>query len=205
MPQDADWVEEVVALPDLDVVLRRPRDPVELLDEDAFTAGDEFIPYWAELWPSASALARSLHGRSLGGMRVLEIGCGLGLPSVVAALRGARVTASDWAAEAVDAAAANGRRNGVEITPLVADWRQPSELLDPGPWDLVLAADVLYEQRNLAPLGALLPALCAAGAEVLLADPGRPQAAPFVAGLPLVASHAGDRVTRLRAPDGPAT
>jgi len=144
-----------------------------LLDEERFAAQDEFLPYWADLWPSARALARVLASRRLGGMRVLELGCGLGLPSIVAAHGGARATASDWAPEAVEAARANARRNGLELEGLVVDWREPDPLVERAPWDLVLAADVLYEERNAAPLLALLPRL---GGEVLLADPGRAMA-----------------------------
>ncbi|MDX2167236.1 MAG: methyltransferase, partial [Deltaproteobacteria bacterium] len=48
-------------------------------------------PYWMHLWPGALALARRLATASLRGRRVLELGCGLGLPAVVAARRGARV------------------------------------------------------------------------------------------------------------------
>lgn len=161
-----------------DVVIARPRDPAALLDEARFAAGDEFLPYWADLWPSARGLARTLAGRRLGGMRVLELGCGLGLPSVVAARGGARAVASDWAPEAVAAAQANARRNGVEVEGVVADWRAPGPLVARAPWDLVVAADVLYEQRNASPLLDLLGRL---GAEVLLADPGRAAAAGFLA------------------------
>src|SRR3954447_15963288 len=95
-----------------DLTIVRPRDSEALLDEDAF-ADDEFIPYWADLWPSAELLARTVIGRALRGARVLELGCGLGLPSVAAALAGGRVLASDWAAEAVEAARANAARNDV--------------------------------------------------------------------------------------------
>ncbi len=174
-----------------DVVIARPRDPAALLDEDRFAAEDEFLPYWADLWPSARALARTLAARRLGGMRVLELGCGLGLPSVVAARGGARACASDWAPEAVAAAQANARRNGLEVEGVVVDWRAAGALVARAPWDLVVAADVLYEERNVAPLLDLLPRL---GAEVLLADPGRVAAAGFLAG-------ARERFTLAGAPD----
>lgn len=161
-----------------DVVIARPRDPAALLDEERFAAEDEFLPYWADLWPSARALARTLGARRVGGMRVIELGCGLGLPSVVAARGGARVCASDWAPEAVAAARDNARRNGVELEAVVVDWRAPHPLTARAPWDLVVAADVLYEERNVEPLLDLLPRL---GGEVLLADPGRASAAGFLA------------------------
>src|SRR5579885_2021506 len=91
-------VEEQVELaPGVRVSILRPPSPEELIDERAF-ADEEFLPYWAELWPSGVALARFVAGLELEGTRVLELGCGLGLPSLAAALRGADVLASDWAA-----------------------------------------------------------------------------------------------------------
>ncbi len=172
-----DLVEEVVALGGRDLVVARPRDSEALLDDHAFEH-EEFLPYWAELWPSGVALARALAGRSLRGARTVELGCGLGLPSIAAALAGGRVTATDWSSAAVDACAANAARNGARVETLVCAWAAPEPLLARAPWDLVLAADVLYERRNADQLLALLPAL---GGEVLLADPGRPPAAAFLA------------------------
>ncbi len=107
----SDLVEEVVPLRGRDLRLMRPRDTEALLDEEAFDR-DEFLPYWAELWPSSLALARMIAGRSLRGARTLELGCGLGLPSIAAALAGGRVLATDWSPEAVAMTAANAERNG---------------------------------------------------------------------------------------------
>ncbi|HSD79611.1 MAG TPA: 50S ribosomal protein L11 methyltransferase, partial [Solirubrobacteraceae bacterium] len=123
-----DVVEEIVALDGRDVRLLRPRDGEALLDEHAFEE-DEFLPYWAEMWPSSIALARALAPRSLGGRRVLELGCGLGLPSVVAALAGADVLATDWAPDALAFAARNARANGVAIRTARVAWAEPAALL----------------------------------------------------------------------------
>ena len=71
-----------------------------MIDEAAFDE-EEFLPYWAELWPSGLALARHVAARELRGLRVLELGCGLGLPALAAALRGADVLATDWAEDAI--------------------------------------------------------------------------------------------------------
>jgi predicted nicotinamide N-methyase len=166
-----DLVEEVVPLPGRELAVLRPRDSEALLDEEAFER-EELLPYWAELWPSGVALARALHGSALGGRRVLELGCGgLALPSIVAALAGARVLATDWAPDALELARANAERNGAHVEVERAAWGRGDELAERGPWDLVLAADVLYERRNLDLLEPLLPRL---GREVWLADPGRP-------------------------------
>src|SRR5436305_1357686 len=93
-----------------------------MIDEDAF-ARDEFLPYWAELWPAALALANALPA-DLDGVRVVELGCGLGLPSLVAAARGARVTAIDWAADAIALLHTNAAANGLAVDARVSDWRE---------------------------------------------------------------------------------
>jgi predicted nicotinamide N-methyase len=175
-----DLVEEVVAIAGRDLALLRPRDAEALLDEGAFEH-EEFLPYWAELWPSALALARAVGPRALHGARTLELGCGLGLPSLAAALAGGRVLATDWAPDAVAMTARNAERNGIALDTLVCSWSAPEPLLERGPWDLVLASDVLYEARNADALLPLLPRLLRPRGEVWLADPGRPAAEPFLA------------------------
>jgi predicted nicotinamide N-methyase len=161
---------EVLVVGDVELELLRPSSPEALIDEAAFEH-DEFLPYWAELWPAATALAAALP--DVAGLRVVELGCGLGVPSLVAAARGASVTATDWASDAIDLLRENAARNRLELRAEVRDWREP--------WaerfDLVLGADVLYEQRNVEPLLARLAELAPA-AYVGLA--GRPYEAEFL-------------------------
>jgi predicted nicotinamide N-methyase len=154
----------------VELSLLRPPDPEALIDEDAF-AEDEFMPYWAELWPSGLALARAMPSE-LAGLTVVELGCGLGVPALVAAARGARVTAVDWAEAAIELLRENAARNGLDLRAAHADWREFD-----GDFELALAADVLYEQRNVEPLLELLPRLAA---EIWLGEPGRPHAAAFL-------------------------
>jgi len=171
-------VEHVVALPGRELLLLAPRDGESLLSEEAFEH-EEFLPYWAELWPSALALARVVARRPLTGRRTIELGCGLGLPAIAAAAAGARVLATDWSPDSVAMTARNAERNGVALEARVFRWDAAPEVLGPS-WPLVLASDVLYEERNVAPLLALLPRLTAAAGEVWLADPGRAPAAGFL-------------------------
>jgi predicted nicotinamide N-methyase len=149
-----------------------PPDSEALLDEEAFGA-HEFMPYWAELWPSGLALAEAVSAARPGG-RIVELGCGLGLPSLVAALDGAAVLATDWAADAIALLERNAARVGATLEARRWNWADPP----PGRADLVLAADVLYEERNGAPVLAALDALTD---EAWIADPGRPAAPAFFA------------------------
>jgi predicted nicotinamide N-methyase len=176
------------------VRLRRPPSADELIDEAAFD-DDEFLPYWAELWPSGVALADAVSTLDVRGARVLELGAGLGLPSLAAAIRGADVLATDWADDAVDLLRANADRNGIRLRAERVRWDEPDVLLRAAPWDLVLGADLLYEERNATALLALLPRL---GGEIVLADPGRPFARTFLAHWQVETLAAG--VHRLRLP-----
>jgi predicted nicotinamide N-methyase len=177
--------------PDLHLEILRPPSPEELIDEASFDE-EEFLPYWAELWPSGLALARHVAARELGGLRVLELGCGLGLPALAAAVRGADVLATDWAEDAIELLQQNAERNAVFLRVARVRWSEPEPLVRAAPWDLVLGADLLYEARNAQQLTELLPSL---GGEVLLAEPGRPYANEFLERFD--AETVGERIYRL--------
>jgi predicted nicotinamide N-methyase len=168
--------EDVELAPGQRLRILRPPSADELIDETAFDE-EEFLPYWAELWPSGLALARHVAERDLEGLRVLELGCGLGLPALAAAQRGADVLATDWAEDATELLRRNAERNGVFLRVARVRWSEPEPLLRAAPWDLVLGADLLYEARNAEQLAELIPRL---GGEVLLAEPGRPYAKEFL-------------------------
>ncbi|MCA1848907.1 MAG: protein N-lysine methyltransferase family protein [Actinobacteria bacterium] len=149
------------------------------MDEGDFER-DERLPYWAELWPSAIALVRSLSREDLTGRRAVELGCGVGLPTVAALARGAKVLATDHYEAALDFTVHNARANlGREPETALLDWHAPDvERL--GTFDLVLAADVLYERRSAPSLADLVPKLLAPGGEAVFADPRRKDAPLFL-------------------------
>lgn len=174
-----DLVEETLALRDGELSVLRPRNSDALLDEQAFEH-EEFLPYWAEVWPSGAALARRVSARALRGARTLELGCGLGLPSLAAALAGGRVLATDWSPDALELLEDNAQRNDVAIETALIDWRTPAAVIERGPWDLVLGADILYERHNVLLMLDLLPRLIDERGEVWIADPGRPPGVEFL-------------------------
>jgi predicted nicotinamide N-methyase len=181
----ADLVEEVLVLGGRETRLLRPRSGDALLDEVLAEddPADDRLPFWAELWPSGSALAAAVAAEPLAGVRVLELGCGLGLVSVVAALAGADVLAADQSPEAVAFSTVNARRNGVPVRVVRCPFERPEPLLAAAPYDLVLAADVIYEPRTVPVLVELLPQLVGPGGRVWLADPGRPREPDFLRGV----------------------
>ena len=169
-------VPQSIQLTKGDIRLLQPRESAELPDEGAVEWAP-IAPYWSVLWRSGITLAQELDGEPLDGLRVVELGCGLGPPSIVAARAGAAVLATDSCAEALKLLVRNARDNGVRLETMVVDWEEPEELVERAPFDLVLAADVLYERASVEPLLSLLPRLAP---EARLADPGRPGGDEFI-------------------------
>ncbi|HEX4129574.1 MAG TPA: methyltransferase domain-containing protein [Pirellulales bacterium] len=157
--------------------LLKPRDADELLDEEEFEHDDR-IPYWAELWPSARVLAERLAERPGNGRRLIELGCGVGLVSLVAQAAGYRVLATDYYDDALEFVRANAARNGVEgLATRMVDWRHMPD--DLGRFDLVVATDVLYEKLYAALVPRVIAGLLAPDGMAVVTDPRRGAAAQF--------------------------
>ena len=128
------------------------------------------------LWPAGIALAELMSTYPASGKRVLEAGCGLALPSLVLKDRGVDVTATDHHPMAGEFLEINAGLNGLPpIEFRLAAWADA----DLGRFDLIIGADLLYEPDQPARLVSFLERHAAPGAEVVIADPGRRQVAPF--------------------------
>jgi predicted nicotinamide N-methyase len=139
---------------------------------------DEQMPYWAEIWPSAITLSSFIAEELLlEGLSVVEIGAGVGMASVVAAWKGATVLATDYSLEALRFARYNSLKNRVTIDCQRLDWRlvQCSEQ-----FDLLFAADALYERVNLLPIVTAIDKLLKPGGVAYIADPRRRMAEQFL-------------------------
>jgi predicted nicotinamide N-methyase len=169
-------LSQAIELPRGDLRILQPREAAELPDSGPVEWAP-VAPYWAVLWRSGVALATEVDGPAVRGLRVTELGCGLALPSIAAARAGGSVLATDESAEALALAERNALANGVRIETARVDWTDARELIERAPFDLVLAADVLYERAAVGVLLSLLPRL---GPEALIADPGRPAAEAFI-------------------------
>ena len=154
-----------------EVTLLSPANADDLISEDDYVM-DERLPYWADLWPSAQVLAEEVRTMRLTGQRVLELGCGLGLVSIAAALAGAQVTATDYYEDALLFAKLNALdATGSTIDTRMVNWvEMPADL---GRFDVVLASDVLYEPRYASLVANAISTTLVRGGEALVADPGR--------------------------------
>jgi predicted nicotinamide N-methyase len=169
-------ITQSIDLPSGELRVLQPSESAELPDEHE-VAWAPLAPYWSVLWRSGVELARQLDGEPLGGLRVVELGCGLAIPSIAAARAGAEVLATDADPEALGLVARNAHNNDVHVETAVVEWARPDDLLRRAPFDLVVAADVLYERGSVALLLSLLPRLAS---RTWIADPGRPACEPFL-------------------------
>jgi predicted nicotinamide N-methyase len=167
--------EQEIALPGHTLRLLAAEASEDLVSAE--TDSDE-PPFWAQIWDAGQALADYLpRGPALRGP-LLELGAGVGLVGIAAALRGATVIQTDYVADALRAAAANAARCGVagKVQPVAADWRAwPIRQR----FGLVLGADIMYRAPLHASLLGALRSGLSSGGIALLADPGRPSGELF--------------------------
>ncbi len=135
-------------------------------------------PLFGVVWPAGLALAEEMSRFPVTGKNILELGCGIGLTSLVLARRGAHITACDHHPLAEDFLRQNAALNGLRsITFLNASWPGPNPLL--GRYDLIIGSDLLYERDHAALLAGFIDHHADAAAQVLIADPGRGYVNPF--------------------------
>lgn len=156
----------------VDVVLKRLADPSEAI---LATAAD----VWAHLWGSTAVLASIVAelGQSSTKLRVLELGAGYGMPSIVMGKFGHRVYCTDGVPAAAKMIEDNLALNKVQATCSagVLNWNAPSFPTEQEPpFDLVLGADVGYLRRDLGPILKALSATVGPKGAAILVEPGRP-------------------------------
>jgi predicted nicotinamide N-methyase len=147
-----------------------PEAVLNAITDDQFDR-DEQLPYWAEHWPSADGMLRFLADNPVNGPQsVCELGCGLGILSTALAVAGNTVVSVDISPVACQFARANLARNGAPAQVVCADWRAiPLQRS----FDVVVAADVLYEERWIDPVIECITAIMAPAGKVIVADPCR--------------------------------
>ena len=189
-PYEGPVVISTFRLAGREVRLVAPGDPDRLLDDPdvlAWNRRDDYMPYWAYLWPGAVMLAEAVAREPMAcGDPALEIGCGLGLAGLVGLARGLRVHFTDYDEAALEFVARSVRENGFDpaaFSTARLDWRDPPDDRFP----LILAADVLYERRLVPMVADVLARMLEPGGLALIADPNRASAE----GLPEALSRRG--------------
>lgn len=168
-----------------EIELLGPSNFEELVDDPrvvARFAKDEFMPYWAEFWPACLILADEVArwprvASTDQAPRVLELGCGLGLVALIASALGYRVIASDYDDDALEFVRASAARN--EIPPpetRYVDWRETYPDLR---LDYIIAAEVLYEPRNIEPIATFIARHLTPNGRALIVDRNRNTADTF--------------------------
>ena len=171
LQREFDTIEEVFTIGGRELVIVRPRNADDLITEADYVK-DERLPYWADIWPSSMMLAERLLEEKGAGRSLIELGCGSGLCACAATISGFAVLATDYYDDALLFTELNTRVNaGRPVKTRHVDWSAiPADL---GTFDVVLAADVMYEPRYPAMVANAIDRLIAPGGHALIADPGR--------------------------------
>jgi predicted nicotinamide N-methyase len=143
--------------------------PEERLDPFA----EDLCPYFGILWPSAEALAQYLteHSHLVRNKTVLELGSGLGLPSLVATHLVGKVLATDFHPDVEEYFQRNCRHSSITCDYRRLNWRESIE--DIGTYDVVMGSDVLYESKHPREVTQGLIRFLKPGGKIILSDPGR--------------------------------
>lgn len=160
--------------------LQQFADPLGIAERAGISSSNWSL--FGQVWPAGRVLARAMCSFDVAGKRILELGCGLGLASLVLNRRKADITASDHHPLAEEFLTYNAALNGLRV-PAYLDlaWDQPQP--DLGRFDLIIASDVLYERGHAGQLAKLLALHTRPEAEVLITDPGRGNSGAFTTAL----------------------
>ena len=153
-------------------------------DQDQSLA-EEHCPYFGVMWESGIGLTQLLTKELCSGKKILEIGCGLALPSFAATRLGGSVIATDFHADVPIFLKLNQEKNGIQFAYQVMNWRNEIERTQTslGLFDLVLGSDILYESQHPMEVAKALIAFLNPGGKIILADPGRAYIQKFISSM----------------------
>lgn len=173
---------QTIEFGELDIHVRTLRDRQQFRDPDR-VAEDLGIssaawPLFGIVWASSEVLAQLMTDFDIGDRRILEVGCGIGLASLVLNQRSADITATDHHPEAGDFLRRNAQLNdGREIPFTRTGWGDSDSGL--GRFDLIIGSDLLYEHAHVALLADFIDRHARPHCEVIIVDPGRGHHARF--------------------------
>lgn len=143
---------------------------------------EEFCPYFGVLWEAGIGLSQHLRQLDLKDKKVLEIGCGLALPSFLVTKSGGNIVATDFHADVPKFLELNQKNNQTFFPYKVMNWRNEIERTrtDLGLFDLVIGSDILYESQHPTQVAKALIAFLKPSGKILLSDPGRAYVQKFI-------------------------
>lgn len=140
---------------------------------------DSMWPISGLIWPSGLVLAKIVNDLDIANISILEVGCGIGLASLVAAHKNADITASDYHPIVQTFLLTNAKSNSLNIKYVHCDWNHP--IKNQEKFDLIIGSDLLYERGCHELLSSFINGRLAPKGKVILIDPGRMQARKIIA------------------------
>jgi len=166
----------------IDIHVRTLRDNQQYSDPDGIAIGlgisSAAWPLFGIIWPSSKVLAHLMSEYPIDGVRILEVGCGIGLASLILNHRLADITCTDYHPEVNGFLQENSRlNNGPEIPFTRTTWSDKLTTL--GRFDLIIGSDLLYERSHAADLSKFIDQHSELHGDVIIVDPGRGESARF--------------------------
>ena len=146
---------------------------------------EQYCPYFGVLWEAGIGLSQHLSTLDLKGKRVIEIGCGLALPSFVVTKKGGEIVATDFHDDVPLFLDLNQKQNSISFPYIKMNWREELERTkaDLGQFDLVIGSDILYESQHPLQVAKTLLAFLKPGGKIILSDPGRAYIQKFISAM----------------------
>ena len=153
--------------------------PTTIEDVEPLGISSATWPMFGVLWQSEELLSHLMVSEKAADKKVLELGCGLALASLVLRRRGIDVTATDMNPHASEFLHFNAELNDINTVRFgQAGWAEGTSSL--GRFDLLVGSDVLYDHHSLMPLVNFVQGHISASGEVLIVDPGRGLTTKFI-------------------------
>lgn len=173
---------QTIEFGDTDIHLRTLRDRQQYADNDGIAEAlgitSSNWPIFGIVWDSSQVLAHFMLDYEIKGKRILEVGCGMALSSLMLNGRNADITATDYHPEVEAFLTINILLNeGKDIPFVCADWANGESGL--GKFDVIIGSDLLYERDHVDLLSRFIDQHSQTQCEVIIVDPGRSQHARF--------------------------
>jgi predicted nicotinamide N-methyase len=166
----------------MDIHVRTLRDNQQYCDDDGVAEklgiSSATWPFFGIIWDSSLVLAHFIYDFNITGKRILEVGCGIGLASLLLNSRLADITATDYHPEVGNFLVENTKLNHGKTIPFIRTGWEDKDI-ELGRFDLIIGSDLLYERNHTAILSGFIDLHAEKGCEVILVDPGRGNHAQF--------------------------